>query len=202
MDMKRQLALALAAVGLVVAGYAAGQQKAAPASVHRVVTAIDKDGKSVALVDDALPLQSFRSPNPAGDVWVTQAYPADFNWTEDRGKIQVKLQPPKNGTIFRIVDFVPTTEAIEKLPIDTMMKVAGPDAPKRGLPPRHSMMHRTRTVDYAIIMSGEIDMMMDDSVVHLKAGDVVVQQATNHAWINHGTVPCRVAFILMDSQEP
>jgi uncharacterized cupin superfamily protein len=64
------------------------------------------------------------------------------------------------------------------------------------------MMHRTRTVDYAVIMSGEIDMMLDDSIVHLKAGDVVVQQATNHAWINHGKVPCRVAFILMDSQEP
>src|SRR5262249_46249122 len=148
------------------------------------------------------PLQSMRSPNPAGEVWVTQAAPADFNWTEDRGKIKVALQPPKNGTIFRIVDFVPMTEAIEKLPMDTMMKVAGVDAPKRGLPPKHPMMHRTRTVDYAIIMSGEIDMMLDDSVVHLKAGDVVVQQATNHAWINHGTVPCRVAFILMDSQDP
>jgi uncharacterized cupin superfamily protein len=64
------------------------------------------------------------------------------------------------------------------------------------------MMHRTRTVDYAIILSGEIDMMLDDSSVHLKAGDVVVQQATNHAWINHSGAPCRVAFILMDSQEP
>jgi uncharacterized cupin superfamily protein len=64
------------------------------------------------------------------------------------------------------------------------------------------MMHRTRTVDYAIIMSGEIDMMLDDSTVHLKAGDVVVQQATNHAWINRSGAPCRVAFILMDSKDP
>ena len=200
--MKRTLALMLGAIGLVAAGYAAGQQTSAPPTVHRVVTTINKDGKSVALVDDALPLQSLRSPNPAGEVWVTQAAPADFNWTEDRGKIKVALQPPKNGTIFRIVDFVPMTEAIEKLPMDTMMKVAGVDAPKRGLPPKHPMMHRTRTIDYAIIMSGEIDMMLDDSVVHLKAGDVVVQQATNHAWINRSGKPCRVAFILMDSQEP
>jgi mannose-6-phosphate isomerase-like protein (cupin superfamily) len=200
--MTRALVWTLATIGLVAAGYAAGQQKSAPATVHRVVTTINKDGKSVALVDDALPLESLRSPNPAGEVWVTQAAPADFNWTEDRGKIKVALQPPKSGTIFRIVDFVPMTDKIEKLPMDTMMKVAGVDAPKRGLPPRHPMMHRTRTVDYAIIMSGEIDMMLDDSVVHLKAGDVVVQQATNHAWINHGKVPCRVAFILMDSQEP
>jgi uncharacterized cupin superfamily protein len=64
------------------------------------------------------------------------------------------------------------------------------------------MMHRTRSLDYAIIMSGEIDMLLDDSVVHLKAGDVVVQQATNHAWVNRGKEPCRVAFILIDSREP
>jgi hypothetical protein len=200
--MKRVVALAVAAAALLAVGYAAGQEKNAPPTVHRVVTTIDKDGKSVALIDAALPLESLRSPNPAGEVWVTQAQPADFNWTEDRGKIKVGLQPPKNGTIFRIVDFVPTTEKINQMPIDTMMKVAGPDAPKRGLPPRHPMMHRTRTVDYAIIMSGEIDMMLDDSAVHLKAGDVVVQQATNHAWINRSGAPCRVAFILMDSQEP
>ena len=200
--MKRYVGWAIAAVALLAVGYAAGQQKPAPATVHRVVTTIDKDGRSVALLDDALPLQSLRSPNPAGEVWVTQAAPADFDWTEDRGKIRVALQPPRNGTIFRIVDFVPMTAAIEKLPMDTMMKVAGPDAPKRGLPPKHPMMHRTRTIDYAIIMSGEIDMMLDSGVVHLKAGDVVVQQATNHAWINRSGRPCRVAFILMDSQEP
>ena len=200
--MKRVLVWSVAAAGLLAAGYAAGQQQPAPAQVRRVVTAIDTSGKAVALFDAAVPLQSFRSPNPAGDIWVTQAYPADFNWTEDRAKIKVGLHPPKNGTIFRIVDFVPTTEAIDKMPMDTMMKVAGPDAPDKGLPPRHPMMHRTRTVDYALIMSGEIDMMLDEGEVHLKAGDVVVQQATNHAWINRGKVPCRVAFILMDSQDP
>ena len=82
------------------------------------------------------------------------------------------------------------------------MKVVADNAPKRGMPPRHSMMHRTRTVDYALVLSGEIDMLLDDSEVHLKAGDVVVQQASNHAWVNRGTQPCRVAFILIDSQEP
>jgi len=86
--------------------------------------------------------------------------------------------------------------------INTMMKVAGADAPSKGLPPRHPMMHRTRSLDYAIIMSGEIDMLLDDTEVHLKAGDVIVQQATNHAWVNRGKEVCRVAFILMDSQEP
>jgi len=194
--MKRILALSVAATALLAIGYAAGQEKAAPPTVHRVVTTIDKDGKAVALFDSAVPLEALR------EIWVTQAYPADFNWSEDRAKIKVGLHPPKNGTVFRVVEFVPTTAKIDQMPMDTMMKVAGPDAPKRGLPPKHPMMHRTRTIDYAIIMSGEIDMMLDDSTVHLKAGDVVVQQATNHAWINRSGAPCRVAFILMDSQEP
>ena len=63
-------------------------------------------------------------------------------------------------------------------------------------------MHRTRTVDYAVILAGEIDMMLDDSVMHLKSGDVVVQQATNHAWINRGAEPCRILFVLMDAKSP
>ena len=199
--MKRVFALSVAAVALLIGGYAAGQQTQKPAEVRRVVTTINKDGKAVVLFDGAIPLQTMRSPNGAGDMWVTQAYPIDFKWDEDRAKAHVGLHPPKNGTIFRVVDFVPTTDAINKMPMDTM-KVVGADAPAKGLPPKHPMMHRTRTVDYAIILSGEIDMMLDEGEVHLKAGDVVVHQATNHAWINRGTQPCRVAFILMDSQEP
>src|SRR4030081_2704744 len=200
--MKRVLVWSVAAAGLLAAGYAAGQQQPAPAQVRRVVTAIDTSGKAVALFDAAVPLQSFRSPNPAGAIWVTQAYPVDFNWTEDRAKIKVGLHPPRNGTIFRIVDFVPTTEAIDKMAMDTMMKVAGPDAPAKGLPPRHPMMHRTRTVDYALIMSGEIDMMLDEGEVHLKAGDVVVQPPTIRACKPPSIDSSGLALNLMDSQDP
>jgi uncharacterized cupin superfamily protein len=91
---------------------------------------------------------------------------------------------------------------VEKMDMNTMMKVVGDHAPAKGVPVRHPMMHRTRSLDYAIIMSGEIDMLLDDGEVHLKAGDVVVQQATNHAWVNRGKEVCRIAFILMDGQEP
>ena len=63
-------------------------------------------------------------------------------------------------------------------------------------------MHATRTIDYAIIMHGEIVLMLDDSELTLKAGDVVVQQATNHAWINRSDDVCRIAFVLLDAQEP
>jgi mannose-6-phosphate isomerase-like protein (cupin superfamily) len=192
---------AIVAVVLMSAGSAAAQQK--PAEVRRVVTGIDSTGKAVALFDSAVPLKTMRSPNPAGDMWITDKYPLDFSWTADRALTKIGLIPPPNGTVFRIVDFVPLNpEAEKKMDINLMMKVVGDHAPKKGLPPKHPMMHRTRSLDYAIILSGEIDMMLDDTVVHLKAGDVVIQQATNHAWVNRGKEICRIAFILMDSQEP
>ena len=201
--MRLFIACSVLGIALLPAAPAPAQQlQQKPAEVRRVVTKLDTSGKAVVMFDSAVPLKSLRSPNPAGDIWVTQSYPADFSWTEDRAQIKVGLTPPRNGTLMRIVDFVPTTEHIEKLPIDTMMKVAGADAPAKGLPPRHSMMHRTRTVDYAIILSGEIDMLLDEGEVHLKAEDVVVQQATNHAWVNRSKSISRVAFILMDSHEP
>jgi uncharacterized cupin superfamily protein len=62
-------------------------------------------------------------------------------------------------------------------------------------------MHRTRSVDYAVVMEGEIDMILDDGEVHLAAGDVLVQQGTDHAWVNRGAHPCRIAFVLIDAKE-
>jgi uncharacterized cupin superfamily protein len=63
-------------------------------------------------------------------------------------------------------------------------------------------MHRTRTIDYVVVLQGEIDMLLDDSTVHLKAGDVMVQQGTNHAWVNRGTEVCRIALVLVDAVAP
>ena len=71
-----------------------------------------------------------------------------------------------------------------------------------GAPSRHAYMHRTKSVDYGIVLSGEIDMLLDDSEVHLKAGDIVIQQATNHAWVNRSSDFCRIAFILIDAHDP
>jgi mannose-6-phosphate isomerase-like protein (cupin superfamily) len=200
--MKIGLFLAGVSAAVALAGSAAAQPQNPP-EVRRVVTKIDASGKAVVMFDGAVQLKSFRSPNPAGEMWVTDKSLPDFNWTTDRALTKVGLVPPKSGTIFRIVDFAPLSpDAEKKMDINLMMKVVGDHAPAKGLPPRHPMMHRTRSLDYAIIMSGEIDMLLDEGEVHLKAGDVVVQQATNHAWVNRSGRPCRVAFILMDSQEP
>ena len=192
--------LMVMALALIATTSAFAQNKAP--EVRRVVTALDANGRAVALADGAVALTSLRSPNPAGEMWVTSQYPPDYSWKEDRAKTKVGLIPPANGTIFRIVDFPPMKAEVEKMDVNTMMKVVGDHAPAKGVPVRHPMMHRTRSLDYAIIMSGEIDMLLDDGEVHLKAGDVVVQQATNHAWVNRGKEVCRIAFILMDGKEP
>ena len=186
-------------VALLSAGSVFAQQ--AP-EVRRVVTKLDSSGKAVVMIDERTRLTAPRPPNYAANIWVTDKSLPDFSSADDRGKTKVGLVPPKSGTVFRIVDFAPDTQGEQPTDMNHMMKIVGAGAPKRGLPPRHPMMHRTRSLDYAIIMSGEIDMLLDEGEVHLKAGDVLVQQATNHAWVNRSGKPCRVAFILMDSQEP
>jgi mannose-6-phosphate isomerase-like protein (cupin superfamily) len=110
--------------------------------------------------------------------------------------------PPAGGSVFRIVDFPPEPPEMRSADPASMHASLGEGVPKRGKPPRHPAMHRTRTVDYAIVMAGEIDMLLDDSEIHLKAGDVLVQQGTNHAWVNRGSEPCRIAFVLIDAKEP
>jgi mannose-6-phosphate isomerase-like protein (cupin superfamily) len=198
--MKHKIFAAALVAALISTGVAIAQSK--PPEVRRVVTTLDANGRAVMLADGPVALKSLRSPNPAGEMWVSDKYPPDYSWKDDRAQTKVGLTPPANGTIFRIVDFPPIKPEVEKMDINTMMKVVGDHAPAKGVPPRHPMMHRTRSLDYAIIMSGEIDMLLDDGEVHLKAGDVVVQQATNHAWVNRGKEVCRIAFILMDGREP
>jgi len=183
----------------LITGSVAAQQ--AP-EVRRVVTKLDSSGKAVVMIDERTRLTAPRPPNYAANIWVTDKSLPDFTPADDRGKTKIGLVPPKSGTVFRIVDFAPDSQGEQPADMNHMMKIVGAEAPKKGLPPRHPMMHRTRSLDYAIIMSGEIDMLLDDGEVHLKAGDVLVQQATNHAWVNRSGKPCRVAFILMDSQEP
>jgi mannose-6-phosphate isomerase-like protein (cupin superfamily) len=189
-------------VGLSMAALSAAAALAQDKEIHRVVTAIDKNNKSVALFDGKVPLKIGGAGEGVASLWVTEKAPADFSWADDRSAARKSFAPSNGGTFLLIVDFPPVGPEVDKLDVNTMMNVVGADAPKRGVPPSNPLMHRTRTVDYAIIMSGEIDMMLDTGTVHLKPGDVVVQQATNHAWLNHGKEPCRIAFVLMDSLEP
>jgi mannose-6-phosphate isomerase-like protein (cupin superfamily) len=171
--------------------------------IRRVVTGLADGDKAVALLDSRLTLNPGKSGQPAVNLWITDSSPPGFSFKDDAAAKPLGLSPPDGGTVIRVVEFQPLDPAAEaKMDPQFMMKVVGDHAPARGLPVKHPLMHRTRTVDYAVILSGEIDMMLDDSVVHVKTGDVVVQQATNHAWINRSKEPVRVLFVLMDSKSP
>jgi hypothetical protein len=190
-------------VQALVASLLLGCSASQASEIRRVVTTLDADNKAVVLFDSRVPLQAGPLGLQATNLWVTNSYPLGFSFKDDTSAIPVGISPLDNGTKFRVVEFPPLDAATEaKLAPDALMKAVGPVAPARGRPVTHPLMHRTRSVDYAVVLSGEIDMMLDDSVVHLKAGDTVVQQATNHAWVNHGTETCRILFVLMDSRQP
>ena len=172
--------------------------------VRRVVTTHDGSGQAVTLFDGPTPHRSERAGTGIVSqlIWVTDATPADLAGQQDGAARQIGIPPPQGGSVFRIVDFPPGTDRLQ-LPADHLARQMGAGhAAGKALPPRHHAMHRTRSIDYAIVLSGEIDMLLDESEIHLKAGDVLVQQATNHAWVNRGSAPCRIAFVLIDARDP
>ena len=171
--------------------------------IRRVVTGLDAEDRAVVQFDSQLALE----PGPFGinsvNLWITDSYPAGFSFTHDTVPRPIGISPPDNGTKFRIVEFPPLDQATEaKMPPGLLHAVVGDQAPKRGRAVSHPLMHRTRSVDYAIVLSGEVDLMLDETSVHLEPGDVIVQQATNHGWVNRGAQPCRILFVLMDAKEP
>jgi mannose-6-phosphate isomerase-like protein (cupin superfamily) len=169
--------------------------------VRRVVTGLDANNHAVVLFDSLVPVKRDSPVIASTNFWITDSTPPSLS-REDTANRPIGVSPPDNGTKFRLVEFAPLDAATEaKLPPEMIMKGVN-HPPVKGIPVKHPMMHRTRSLDYAVILSGEIDMMLDDASVHLKQGDVIVQQATNHGWVNHGTQPCRILFVLMDSKEP
>ncbi len=164
--------------------------------VRRVVTG-HRDGRAVVLFDSAAPNQKLRQASGLVStlLWVTDEAPADISGKADRAAREIGVPPPPNGSIFRVVDFPPEGGTRSREAVLKEMGVADHGGA------RHAAMHRTRSVDYAIVIEGAIDMLLDDSEVHLEAGDVLVQQGTNHAWVNRSDRPCRIAFVLIDAQE-
>jgi mannose-6-phosphate isomerase-like protein (cupin superfamily) len=172
--------------------------------IRRVVTGHDAQGAAVVIVDGIAPNRAVRPDGRTAStlLWVTTETPARFAGGRDAADVKIGVPPPPSGSIFRVVDFGPADPDAPAMDHATLMKemgIAHGTAGRR--PPRHPAMHWTRSVDYAIVLSGEIDMLLDESEVHLRAGDVVVQQGTNHAWVNRGQAPCRIAFILIDAED-
>jgi mannose-6-phosphate isomerase-like protein (cupin superfamily) len=138
--------------------------------IRRVVTGHDASGKAIVEQDEICTnIISRRDHHSSIVVWSTGQFPVD-NLDASNGISRDVSVLSKEDTVFRIVRYDP------------------------GVAPRN---HRTETIDYAIVMSGSIDMDLDGTIVHLNQGDVIVQKGTIHNWINNGDVPCVIAFILI-----
>jgi mannose-6-phosphate isomerase-like protein (cupin superfamily) len=167
---------------------------------RRIVTGHDPQGKAVVLFDGATAAKQ-RGANGITLFWVTSEFPVDAAGSADGAQTTIGVPPPENGTVFRIVDFAPAAKHAAPVDHHQILLAMGIDPATQGYA-RHANTHRTRTIDYAVVLEGEIDMLLDDSEIHVKSGDVLVQQATNHAWVNNGAKPCRIAFILIDAKTP
>jgi hypothetical protein len=171
--------------------------------IRRVVTGHNENGKSYIVSDDASPNTLPLLDNPAlglTDLWVTHSTPADNSTVGDAAARKVVLNPPAGGTLFRVVEFPPDKLLPGNVDRKAVFAAMGAPDVMDSDGSRHPMMHKTSTVDYAIVISGEIWAILDESETLLRAGDCLIQRGTNHAWSNRTDKPCLIAFILVDAK--
>jgi hypothetical protein len=169
--------------------------------IRRVVTGHDENGKSVFIIDGNAPAVKEMDSMPGlalTDLWQTNGAPADNTGNVDSADRPVVLEPPANGTIFRLVEFPPDSAWRGKADAgDAFDSIGAGHAPVKGSD--DPMMHKTSTVDYLIVVKGEIWAILDDSEVCLKQGDMMVLRGTNHSWSVRTDEPCLLAAILVNA---
>lgn len=170
--------------------------------VRRVLTGHDAEGKSVFIADGHAPNVKEMASMPGlalTDLWETGAAPASNQGSTDAATRPVRLEPPKNGTLLRIVEFPPDAQwrgkADARKGFDSIGAGHAPDRSSSD-----PMMHKTSTVDYIIVLKGELYAIMDKGETLLRAGDILVQRGTNHSWSVRGNEPCIVAAVLVSAK--
>lgn len=168
-------------------------------SVRRIVTGHDAQNRAI-IASDGSPTRIFDNLGEVGlvfhEVWNTPASPAPIDRNDaEPGETRLMLAPPPGGTRIRVLDIPPDKGDVD---FDVLFDNIGGSDAHAAEGKRHASFHRTRTIDYGIVLSGEITLLMDvgETVVH--AGDIVIQRGTNHGWVNRTDRPCRIAFILVD----
>ena len=170
--------------------------------IRRVITGHDENGKSVFIVDgDAAAVKEMDSmPGLAlTDIWQTGGAPASNAGNADAADRPVVLEPPANGTIFRVVEFPPDSQWRGRADARDAFGSIGADHATDDSSD-DPMMHKTATVDYLLVLKGEIWAILDDGEVCLKQGDVMVQRGTNHSWSVRTDEPCLLAAVLVSAE--
>jgi mannose-6-phosphate isomerase-like protein (cupin superfamily) len=179
-----------------------------PRVIRRVVTGHDAQGKAVVISDGPSPFIHINprdANNVSTDIWRTAETPALIASHPAETAVGPRRQlPQKRGSVVRINQVPPEGEAMRAMTHEDSRKafaaLGNETAALWGKGGRHPLMHRTETIDYAIILEGEITMVLDKEDVLLKAGDVVVQVGTAHAWSNRSNANCTIAFVLIDGE--
>lgn len=172
--------------------------------IRRIVTGHDENGKAIVVSDGDTP-NVLKPDNRPGveinNLWVLDESPARVFGPEESVDRKIGLLPPKNGSVFRVIKFPPEKGWIDQVDREaakhSFASIGAEGAADAGEPP-HPLMHKTETVDYAMCLSGEIYLVLDDSEVLMKAGDTCVQRGTNHAWSNRSDDDCYMMFVLVD----
>jgi mannose-6-phosphate isomerase-like protein (cupin superfamily) len=176
--------------------------------VRRIVTGHDARGQSYVTEDRNAP-SVHTNPKRVGyhltQLWMTDESPAFVGNEEDPTSRPLRLEPPKGGTVVRIIEFGPEGDWLTKIDANDT-KVAwgalGTDTASTYAEgkAKHPFMHRTQSVDYALVLEGEITLVLDKEDVIMKTGDFLVERGTNHAWANRSGKPCRMLFVLVDGK--
>ncbi len=176
-------------------------------TIHRVVTGHDDQGRAVVASEGPLPTVVDIAAIPGTvfhEVWSTARTPAAVDNGPDPTLGPLVLPPPKGGTRIRFVDIPPDTpdflaRGAERMH-DAFSQIgdAAASTVQAGSP--HPLMHRTESVDYGVVIEGELTLVLDAGEVQLRPGSVVVQRGTNHAWANRSGAPCRMLFVLVDGR--
>ena len=173
-----------------------------PTPVRRIVTGHNSDGRSVFLSDGPAPSVYVAPGNPdvsITDIWITEGAPATNLGADDPTEGPLQLLPPMNGTVIRILEIPPDSERDYSKTKDYFDGMGAGTGILDDGSDRHPGMHRTDTVDYIVVLSGEVWALMDDDEVLMRPGDCLVQRGTNHAWSNRSDKPCRFLGVLVDA---
>ncbi len=177
--------------------------------IRRVVTGHDANGKAVVIEDGLAPAvrtNPLRPGHISVDLWKTNTAPYVLHAAEpDPTGGPKQIHPLPRGTVFRISEIAPETEVIRNMKPEQSRAVfaamGNENATTAGTAKgRHPFMHRTETIDYAVVLKGEVIMLLDNQDVVLKAGDVVIQRGTNHAWSNRSDQPALMLYVLIDGE--
>lgn len=176
-----------------------------PKPVRRLITVDDANGRSRKIADGPSPdvrTDPARPGYSATRIWVTDRTPARIGSITETVNMPHTLEPPPGGSVCRVVTFPPERGAPKVSASDVQAFFAAmgsPAASTGGAGAKHPYMQKTRTLDFCLILEGEITLVLDTQEVSLKAGDTVVQRGTNHAWSNRSGAPCTIAFSSHDA---